>query len=53
MVTGAIAQVALGQGIGETDVATALYAVPGTALGLAVVYAAGLRSERVGPTPRA
>ena len=53
MVTGAIAQVALGQGIGETDVATALYAVPGTAIGLAAVYAAGLRSERVGPTPRA
>jgi hypothetical protein len=46
MVTGAIAQIATGQGIGETDVATALYAVPGTAVGLAVVYVAGVRAER-------
>ena len=46
MVTGAIAQIATGQGIGETDIATALYAVPGTLVGLAVVYAAGLRGER-------
>ncbi len=45
MVSGAAAQIALGQGIGETDFATALYAVPGTALGLAVVYVAGLRAE--------
>ena len=50
MVTGAIAQVALGQSIGETDIATALFAVPGTAIGLAVVYAAGQRSERIQPT---
>jgi hypothetical protein len=46
MVTGAIAQIATGQGIGETDIATALYAVPGTLIGLAVVYAAGVRAER-------
>jgi hypothetical protein len=45
MVTGAIAQVAIGESIGSTDVATALYAVPGTALGLGVVYLLGLRSE--------
>jgi hypothetical protein len=44
MVSGAIAQVALGQGIGETDVVTALYAVPGTLLGLGAVYLAGLRA---------
>jgi hypothetical protein len=44
MVTGAIAQIGLGQGIGETDVATALYAVPGTALGLGVVYLSGVRA---------
>jgi hypothetical protein len=47
MVTGAIAQIATGQGIGETDVATALYAVPGTMLGLAAVYLAGVRAERL------
>jgi hypothetical protein len=45
MVTGAIAQVAIGQGIGETDLATALYAVPGTLIGLAIVYAIGARRE--------
>jgi hypothetical protein len=44
MVSGAIAQIALSQGIGETDIATALYAVPGALLGLAVVYAIGVRS---------
>jgi outer membrane lipoprotein SlyB len=44
MVSGAIAQVALGKGIGDTDIATAIYAVPGTLLGLAIVYAMGLRS---------
>jgi hypothetical protein len=46
MVTGAIAQIASGQGIGETDVATALVAIPGTLLGLGVVYVAGIRAER-------
>jgi hypothetical protein len=44
MFTGAIAQIALGQGIGETDIATALYAVPGTALGLGAVYLSGVRA---------
>jgi hypothetical protein len=44
MVTGAIAQIALGQGVGETDIATALYAVPGTALGLGAVYLSGVRA---------
>ncbi|MBM3666852.1 MAG: hypothetical protein FJW90_05120 [Actinobacteria bacterium] len=47
MVTGAIAQLALGESIGQTDLATALYAVPGTLLGLALVYAVGVRQERV------
>ena len=46
MVTGAIAQIASGQGIGETDVATALVAIPGALLGLAAVYLAGVRDER-------
>jgi hypothetical protein len=43
---GAVIQVALGKGIGETDLATALIAVPGTAIGLAVVWAIGVRSEQ-------
>jgi hypothetical protein len=45
MVSGAIAQVALGQSIGDTDIATALYAVPGTLAGLGAVYLAGVRAE--------
>ena len=48
MVTGAAAQIATGASIGDTDIATALYAVPGTALGLAAVYFAGVRAERLG-----
>jgi hypothetical protein len=46
MITGAIAQVASGRGIGETDLATVLVAIPGTLLGLAAVYAIGVRAER-------
>ena len=44
MVSGAIAQVGLGYGIGETDLATVFYAVPGTLIGLGVVYLSGLRA---------
>ena len=45
MVTGAIAQIAIGDSIGETDIATFLFAVPGTIAGLAVIYAIGVRGE--------
>ena len=45
MVSGAIAQIASGRSIGDTDVGTALVAIPGTIVGLAVVYAIGLRTE--------
>jgi hypothetical protein len=44
MVSGAAAQIALGKTIGDTDLATALYAVPGIVIGLAVVYVIGARS---------
>lgn len=44
MVTGTIAQIALSHSIGDTDLATAVYAVPGAVLGLAVVYLIGVRS---------
>jgi hypothetical protein len=47
MVSGAAAQIASGRTIGDTDLATVLYALPGIALGLAVVYVIGLRDERV------
>jgi len=46
MVTGAIAQILLSRSIGDTDLATAFFAVPGTILGLAFVYALGVRDER-------
>ena len=45
MVSGAIIQVALGRSLGETDVGTALMALPGVAIGLAVIYAIGIRAE--------
>ena len=44
MVSGAIAQILLGKTIGDTDLATAFYAVPGTIVGLAIVYAWGVRA---------
>lgn len=46
MVSGAIIQVAAGRGLGDTDIGTALMALPGIAAGLAVVYAIGIRSEQ-------
>jgi ABC-type Fe3+ transport system permease subunit len=46
MISGAAAQIASGRTIGDTDLATVLYALPGIALGLAVVYVIGLRDER-------
>jgi hypothetical protein len=45
MVTGAIAQIAIGDPIGETDIATFLFAVPGTLLGLVAIYALGVSRE--------
>jgi hypothetical protein len=47
MASGAIAQIAAGRGIGDTDVATVLYALPGIAIGLAIVYLIGARREPV------
>ncbi len=46
MISGAIAQIASGRTIGDTDLGTALIAVPGTLVGLAAVYAIGVRRER-------
>lgn len=44
MVSGAAAQIALGRSIGDTDISTALFAVPGTLIGLAIVYYSGYRT---------
>jgi hypothetical protein len=43
MVSGAILQAATGHGLGDTDLGTALMALPGVAIGLAIVYAVGIR----------
>ena len=43
---GAIVEVVSGKGLGDTDVGTALTAIPGVAIGLAVVYAIGVRAEQ-------
>lgn len=45
VIFGLIVQEASGKSLGETDVSTALIAVPGTVIGLAIVYAIGIRSE--------
>lgn len=45
VIFGWIVQAASGKSLGDTDLSTALIAIPGTAIGLAVVYAIGVRSE--------
>jgi tetrahydromethanopterin S-methyltransferase subunit D len=47
MVSGAIVQIASGRTIGDTDLGTALVAIPGTLVGLAAIYALGVRRERL------
>lgn len=46
IIFGLIVQTLSGKGLGETDVGTVLLAVPGTAIGLALVWALGVREER-------
>lgn len=42
---GLVVELISGKGLGDTDLATALTAIPGVAIGLAVVYAIGVRGE--------
>ncbi|HXR60097.1 MAG TPA: hypothetical protein VN732_02110 [Solirubrobacterales bacterium] len=46
VVFGLIVQSASGKDLGDTDLSTALIAVPGTLIGLAVVWFIGVREER-------
>jgi hypothetical protein len=46
MISGAIFLIVSDRTVGNTDLATALEGIPGTLIGLAVVYAIGVRSER-------
>jgi hypothetical protein len=45
VIFGLIVQELQGKGMGDTDLGTALVAIPGTLIGLAIVYAIGMRSE--------
>jgi hypothetical protein len=45
IIFGMIIQEVSGKDLGDTDLSTALIALPGTAIGLAIVYAIGVRSE--------
>jgi len=46
ILVGLIIQEVAGRALGDTDLGTALMAIPGVAIGLGVVYALGLRAER-------
>lgn len=46
VVFGAVVQAASGRSLGDTDLLTALIAIPGTAIGLGVVYSIGVRQEQ-------
>ena len=43
---GLIVEAISGKSLGDTDLATALTAIPGVAIGLAVVWALGVRAEQ-------
>ena len=47
IVVGAIVQAASGRSIGDTDLLTALVAVPGAVLGMAVIWFIGQRRDEV------
>lgn len=46
MAFGAIVEIVTEKGLGNTDLVTALTAIPGTAIGLAVVWAIGARGRQ-------
>jgi len=47
VIFGGIIEIISGKGLGDTDVSTALTAIPGVAIGLAIVWVVGVRQERV------
>ncbi|HMC49605.1 MAG TPA: hypothetical protein VKH20_03090 [Solirubrobacterales bacterium] len=47
VIFGGIVEIISGKGLGDTDVTTALIAIPGVAIGLAVIWAIGVRQERL------
>ena len=47
VIFGGIVEIISGKGVGETNITTALIAIPGVAIGLAIVWAIGVRQERL------
>lgn len=47
VIFGGIVEIISGKGLGDTDVTTALTAIPGVVIGLAVIWAIGVRQERL------
>lgn len=47
VIFGGIVEIISGKGVGDTDITTALTAIPGVAIGLAIVWAIGVRQERL------
>jgi len=45
VIFGAIVETVSGSGLGDTDLMTALTAIPGVAIGLAIVWFIGVRAE--------
>lgn len=45
LIFGLIVQEASGKSLGDTDLSTALMAIPGVLIGLGIVYAVGIRSD--------
>ncbi len=43
---GGILEIVSGKGVGETSIVTALESIPGVVIGLAIVWALGVRDER-------
>ena len=46
LISGAAVHIASGRSIGDTDLGTAIAAIPGTAIGVAIVYFVGVRREQ-------
>jgi hypothetical protein len=46
VVFGGIVEIVTNKGLGSTDISTALIAIPGVAIGLAVVWFIGVRAEQ-------
>jgi uncharacterized membrane protein len=46
VVFGGIVEIISGKGVGQTDITTALIAIPGVAIGLAIVWFIGVRQEQ-------